>query len=477
MMSSLMRTRRRRGSRPRLVWALVGAVAAVAAVAAIVVVLTQGGRAAPRLIITRVDHVIGSTGYYATFGSWDQHVVSNQNGIFIAYSYEDDKFHNPDYWRLARSTDGGRTFRVIYDGRGDGSIIVPPALETDRAGNVYVIAPTEQSGSWLVGPTLFYAFHAANDYRTPLLRHLRIGGAGKYSTAYDPKRNLVDLLFWSYAPNVPNFFSINSRGVVRKRVVVYTAGPNALPEYPNLTTTADGTIFAGWTTVDPKLWDNGLGTQNYYDAHFLASEDGGRTWLGRDGRVTLPAVGDDTGPSFQIVNTHDPTEFISRHSHAYRGNWNVLMGLAYNGGYLSFFYGEGERRDRGTGSGPTRHESYARMNWATRTFDERISPNFGRVTGTPFSNGGGSFAQSSDGTGRLFFAGAYYRGGTERLALLVSDDHGRSWRVYARSGPLPMAAGYVNTARDLTSDGSVIGSFTLSRRHGAGAEVYFFRVT
>lgn len=47
---------------------------------------------------------------YGTFQSHNQKVVSNRNGIFVTYVRSANKEYTAQEWRLARSTDGGKTF-------------------------------------------------------------------------------------------------------------------------------------------------------------------------------------------------------------------------------------------------------------------------------------------------------------------------------------------------------------------------------
>jgi len=427
------------------------------------------------LTVSKIDSASGSTAFYATFGSWDQHVVSNQNGIFAAYSYEDNNYHTPDYWRLAQSTDGGQTWHVLYDSAQDGPNMVAPAIETDQSGNVYVIAPTNQDGV-LTGPTLFYRFSPSNNYSQPAKYSLPIGGAGKYSTVYDPTRNVIDLLFWAYGQTHPNFFSISPAGVVEQEVTLFdpeTSTTHAQPEYPILTISPGGTIFAGWTTMDDALWNNGTGTQNYYDAHFLASPDGGSTWVGPGGPVSLPVEGTSTATSFEIVNTQDPAEFQPWGSSAYdaTGNWNLLQSMAFNKGELSFFYG---------GPTPQPHQAYARMNWSSRTIDMRMAPFFGTSDGSlsVAEEHGGSFSQDPSGQGRLYFTSLSLQSGSPRLVMMYSDDAGATWYEGATSDAWSeMGSQYINSYRYL-DDGSVIGTLEVDPDPPyTGATVYFFRST
>lgn len=424
------------------------------------------------LVLTKVGSVSGSQAARSTFGPWAQHVVyAPGGGIFVAYMYEDDDAsgYPSGYWRLARSTDGGRSFRTVYDGKQDGRVS-HVEVEADRAGNVYVVATTEASGSWR---TFFYRFPAGH-YGSHT-RMILSNGSSKFSAVYDPVRNKIDVLFWWFASNKPNFYSLTPDGTVARSAQLFSPSneSQATPEYPNLQIGPDGMIFAAWTTVDNNLWNNGSGTQNYYDARFLESSDGGQTWVGRNGQVSLPIAGDDTGPSFQIVNTKNPQEFIPRDSSSYRGNWNVLNSFAFNRGNLSFFY---------QGPTPQPHVSYAQFNWSTRSFTERISPRWttsdGQKLGGKEGWATGAFSQDQTFAGRLFITtqGPSGSPGYQRLVTAYSEDGGTSWCTYAKSSWTAKSANirYIGASRFLADNGTVLGIFT-DTTGPTSANVYFLR--
>ena len=77
---------------------------------------------------------------YGTFQSHNQKIVSNAGGIFMTYLREDNEKDpaKPNVWRLMRSSDGGKTFSVVYEGRNN---CRAPCVETDRRGNLYLAHP------------------------------------------------------------------------------------------------------------------------------------------------------------------------------------------------------------------------------------------------------------------------------------------------------------------------------------------------
>jgi hypothetical protein len=426
------------------------------------------------LTLTKVGTVSGTQARRSTFGPWAQHVVyAPGGGIFVAYMYQDDDVSGfpSGYWRLAQSTDGGRSFRTVYDGKQDGRVNHVD-VEADRAGNVYVIATTEASGSWR---TFFYRFPAGrygSHTRTTLSN-----GSSKFSAVYDPDRDKIDVLFWWFARRKPNFYALNTDGTVARSVQMFSPSddPAVTPQYPNLQIGPNGMIFAAWTTVDNALWKNGSGVQNYYDARFLESSDGGQTWVGRNGRVSLPIAGDGISPSFQIVNTKNPQEFIPRGSSSYHGNWNLLNSFAFNKGLLSFFY---------QGPIPRPHISYAQFDWSTRSFTKRFSPRWttsdGQKLGGRTGWATGAFSQHQTLGGRLFITtqGPAASPRYQRLVTAYSDDGGTSWCTYAKSSWTTKSSNirYVGASRFLSKSGKVLGVFT-AITGATSANVYFVRTS
>jgi hypothetical protein len=103
------------------------------------------------------DHVIG----YATFQSHNQKVVQNQHGIFLTYVKTRNDSYSAQEWRVMRSRDGGRTFQLVHQAT---AATHPPVIETDPAGNLYLVH-ADLTG----GQGKFYRFLAALDYQSPLV--------------------------------------------------------------------------------------------------------------------------------------------------------------------------------------------------------------------------------------------------------------------------------------------------------------------
>lgn len=81
-----------------------------------------------------------STTGYATFQSHNQKIVQNQYGIFLIYLESIERERGR--WKFLRSTDNGVSFQTLHVGA---DAIKPPTMETDEAGNVYLIDSKYQS--------------------------------------------------------------------------------------------------------------------------------------------------------------------------------------------------------------------------------------------------------------------------------------------------------------------------------------------
>jgi hypothetical protein len=76
-----------------------------------------------------------STTAYATFQSNNQKLVQNRYGIFLVHA-DSEAADARQRWRLLRSVDAGKSFQLLHTG---GDSVKPPTVETDEAGNLYVI--------------------------------------------------------------------------------------------------------------------------------------------------------------------------------------------------------------------------------------------------------------------------------------------------------------------------------------------------
>jgi hypothetical protein len=410
---------------------------------------------APSISVTHVDTMVTGSGYnnYGTYGSHNQKVVANGHGIFITYLHSDDTSFGTDnvVWRLARSTDGGKTFTTIYQGNGLNTKC--PPIETDANDNVYAFAPNLTGGSWSGSDTDVYRFSPSNDYGAPTISTSIATSAGKMTTAFDAGRQLIYYATWANGGE-SDLYAVKLDGTIAWSKQIYTYDNTYFAHYPQLRVAPDGTLYFAWTVTD--LTARG---QDYYDARFIYSKDGGTTWMGKNGAIgALPINPGPSGPSWEVVDSSDVAGVGST-----QVNW--LANMAFNGDRLHFVY------DKDFGQ----KEVYKRFDPATGSFDAEMTPRIGGET-ISIMAAHGFFAQDSTSAGRLFYAGDG-PGGT--VGIVYSDDHGSTWHDYGRSPQITTAAEnaitYLGGARELMPDGSVVGSFTLTSGPGQPADVYFFR--
>lgn len=219
---------------------------------------------------------------YATFQSHNQKVVSNRNGLFMAYLRSRNEAYTAQQWRLVRSTDGGKHWTTLYEAT---HATNPPALETDAQGNLYLVRP-----DFLDGHAYLYRFHAASGYREPLVSRIANGAAGKFALCLDPIRRQL----YYFAHN-DTFHVVGLDGSVRRSYRILQPGTHAILQYPHLSLDRDGTLYAAWTTQKH-------GVYLYWDIHYMRSRDGGQSWQKLDGTsLSLPVVADNTGPAEGII--------------------------------------------------------------------------------------------------------------------------------------------------------------------------------
>jgi hypothetical protein len=298
------------------------------------------------------------------------------------------------------------------------------AIDKDSSGDIYVTGGAYNAsvaGTWQTNVWRFQA----GAFSVP--RHRLIDyGSSKYSMVYDPARKQIDLGLWLDGSR-PNFVAIDAStlAVVRRVNLFKQRTPDYDDvEYPNLSIGPHGRVFFGWSTMDAVLWKNGAGSQNYYDAHFLVTTDGGATWDGPNGQVTLPIFG-SSSDSYEIVNTHDPAEFVPHGRSSYKGNWNMLDTLLWNNGGIDAAY---------MGFIPKSHESFARLNWGSQTWTDRQSQT--AVGGSRMLDSDGGLSQNANYTGAIYRMGhedVPNGGGKTRVLADVSTDNGATWHTFATS--------------------------------------------
>ncbi len=230
----------------------------------------------------RLAKIDSGVTHYATFQSHNQKVVANQYGIFTSHIRDRDKPYQSQTWRLSRSTDGGATFSVVYE---QAHATNPPVLETDRAGNVYLIRVNFKSGD-----AFLYRFDAAKNFQDPAITTIPGAAAGKYAMMLDQAR---ERLFFFAHNN--SFNRIKLDGTVEYRTNLLQGGQHGVLQYPLLALSDTGQLHAGWTTQK-------RGVYLYWDIHHMSSPDQGGSWHDWKGQaIEIPVVADDQGagrPSF-----------------------------------------------------------------------------------------------------------------------------------------------------------------------------------
>ncbi|GMV99233.1 MAG: hypothetical protein AMXMBFR84_03720 [Candidatus Hydrogenedentota bacterium] len=376
--------------------------------------------------VTLVD---GEAIGYATFQSHNQKVLANTHGIFMTHIRSRNEAYTAQQWRLSRSTDGGETFSTVYEATHGTN---PPVIETDVAGNVYLMR-----ADYVDGNAYLYRFFADRNFADPEVSVVPGAAAGKYAMAIDEARGVL----YFFAHN--NTFSVvGLDGVVRSSINLTQEGPDAYIQYPHLALDAEGTLHAPWTTQKKDRY-------LYWDILHIQSPDGGATWQTMQGAAIAPPV---------LADQHGPATLISSRDENDAHTW--LSGFMAKGGKAHFFY---------MAQTEPRREHYIRYDIATGNREIDTNPEF---------KGDQLEIQSLDG----FFTTRDLTAETPLYALgafqgiivcLISRDNGATWHDYAQSGTAYNVYA-LSGFRRLTADGYIIGSFTDS---GASpSKVYFVKV-
>ena len=400
-------------------------------------------------------HVVNeSVVHFATFQSHNQKIVSNENGIFLTHLVSAEDGYRAQQWRLLRSTNGGKTFTIVYESVDPTN---PPAIETDAQADIYLARP-----DFLKNRGYLHRFRAEDHYGEGVVSGLGGGFDGKFAAAIDEPR--AHLYYMGNSTDAMQLRTVGLDGRLQRTDTLVTAGPNAHLEYPQLMLAPDGVLHLAWTTVRYfKEGDNETRPYTYWDIHYMASPDGGVSWRRLDGsRLNLPAPADDTGPTDRISLDDDflPTSWLSA--------------FYAKAGKVHFAYAA-----RGT-DGDTRHR-YVRYDTKTGEKDVDLSPffsdwNYKGVTSS------GLFSSRVDQSDSPLF---YVTGISGRLVCKWSRDNGTTWEDYAASDPGQVFRGSlysIGGAREVTSDGYVIGTFTDSRVGNAGyreskSALYFYKIS
>lgn len=372
---------------------------------------------------------------YGTFQSHNQKVVSGRSGIFMTHIRRRNEPYTAQQWRLSWSTDGGKSFRTVYETT---QATNPPVLEMDDEGNLYLVRV-----DFIDGNGYLYRFRPGDGYSTPVVSVIPGGSAGKYAMMLDsPRRQLY------YFAHNNTFHVVGLDGTVRHSGTLLRDGSNAVLQYPLLSLDEKGVLHAAWTTQKH-------GVYLYWDIHYMASSDGGRTWQTMKGEpLTLPIVADDTGPTDRITLDDEFEVHTWLSSFLVRGEKAHFLYLAQT-------------------TPPRQH--YMRYDLKT---GEREIDTFDRLAGESISLRGldGLLATSAGDANAPLYCVMSAEG---RLGCLISYDDGTTWHDHALSdGRYNLYA--VGGCRHITAEGHIIGTFTDSRGsgHDAGepSRVCFYKV-
>ena len=375
---------------------------------------------------------------YATFQSHNQKVVANDKGIFITYMYREGK-QGGEVWRLARSTDGGRTFKTAYEMKHNDKHFHTraPAMETDRDNHVYLTFPDSHRRA-----TRFVRFTAKNRYAAPDINRTYNGvsSASKYAMAYDRSRQRL-----YHATQWGRFLTIDMSGKLLGNRHVFKSGRGAGPAYPHLFVDESGVIHFAMTT--------GVKYVPYESIRYVKSTDGGATWktMGRK-PIRTPTTSAAGGPSDMINLTDEVTPW---------GTW--LASMHVKRGKVHFVYRtvnpwEPAKLGNPKPIVPRQHHMRFDGQSGKREIDSWRAR--GGLKGRRIRIEAVSMLLASDPrnpSGPLFVVG---RGGDNHVSALVSHDNGATWKDCATSAK-PYGGIYaLGGFRCLTPDGKVIGTFT-----------------
>ena len=370
---------------------------------------------------------------YATFQSHNQKVAANANGIFTTHIRSRNEAFTAQQWRLSRSLDNGATFETLYESV---DATNPPAIETDAAGNLYLVR-----SDFVDGSASLYRFRADDGYAQPTVTRIPGASAGKYCMNLDEARGRLYYFAWGRS-----LFVLDLEGGLLERQELTVDGADAGPQYPLSFLDPSGVLHAAWTSLRH-------GVYMYWDIRYMASDDGARSWRRMDGtplQVPLPA---DEGGASDRITLDDEFEV-----HTWLSNLLVKDGKAH------FAYAAQAESWR---------QHYVRYDLATAARDVDLYPTF-EGEEIRLASLDGFFASRSG----LPEAPLYYvssAGG--RLGCLASDDNGETWYDYAVSEESwnPYSIG---GARELTADGAIIGTFTdfQATEDRDLSQVHFFRI-
>lgn len=418
---------------------------AIASVLGVLATHAESGRACvPAPVITTVDDEV--TGY-GTFQSHNQKVVSTRFGIFMTYAKTP---FDGALWRLLHSTDGGATFRRIWEAV---HTTHPPAIEAAADGTLYLV-----HGDQATGAASFYRLSPLRAFAPELLASVDGAHAQKFSLLLDEARR--QMYYAAYLGPNTRFVTLDLRGTVTADYLLTGGEQIARPSYPRMLLSG-GTLYVAWSS---DLIGGDL--DDYYSIHAVRSSDGGVTWQNLAGEALVPPfVGDQDGDTTEVTL---PWE---------RPCTTWLTGFAVTESKAHFFYQASPNASEAACTLGANVIRYQRFDLATGVRKSEGAP---VIDGVTLENTGGyyinGFFAVSPRDGKLLLTS---QTADNRLVVVASDDEGETWRLGSQSEPLADHLYAIGGPRQVGADGRVLGSYTHDSLQPAEepSAVRFFRAT
>ena len=399
------------------------------------------GGACRALHQVRFTKLASNAPFFATFGSYNQHVVDNVNGVFVDFLTSmtpgpnwanGSPLDSHSDWQVLRSTDSGTSFTLVYTGRRQTSH-VPPVLDADAEGNLYVFAP--QFNATTGADVDVLQFLAASGFGSPTKRSIPAIASDKFSSTFDRRANRFYFAATGYGPGHPaRIATVPVSGHVSVSNPVAVEGSHGFLMYPLLRMDDSGNLYLAWTTQElPKL-----AHYLYWDIHLMRSPDGGQTWTTLSGSpLRPPVVVDGDGPADRLTLPDED------------GTHPWLAGFLPRSGMLHFYYETEQRVAR---------QHYVRYNTAAGRFDVNLYPAFKGNSLMVKGMSGFFVARPETGASPLYFVGENANQGT--IVVLASDDEGQTWFDYATSRQRFPTLYNLTGPKEIGASGQILGLVT-----------------
>lgn len=431
-------------------------------------------------------------GALATYQSHLQTVVQTDYGIFASFGGWPDT--GSTFARILRSIDGGATWTVLL-------------AHPDYAAGIPLLSTPEGSMHAFVGG------HACetpidaqilNYYPDGRFSHRALPSrsqARKSNAVYDPHRRFFyfanidhrrikpdanngnQMTLMAECGSGGNFFRIQNipsvidSGNVKlstqwiwKRDYMPNPPPGSGPGFVDLQYAQLGMhnseLIYAWTSV---FTDPVAAKTNYYSIQYITSSDGGISW--RRVPYTTPAFTEEILPTpASDSNTVTlPDEHYAGPTQDGYSTW--LSGMGIQGNRLHMAYNR-----RNLAGSQVDRSHYTQFNWTTGTqiLDSFASTNYWTVDGIAFTQDNspaGFFVVEPWGSAQaspLYYvtSGPPAPSGEKQLYVLISNDEGLNWHIYAQQIVPHSHANWnlygISGMRRLTNDGFIIGSLTIT---------------